>query len=144
MLLALAIGAGGLLLFARRHGPEPVRTANAVGDATCLSCHRDKASFEGTAHRLTSRWPVRASIEGSFRPGENLLRTSNPALYYRLDSTSAGFVQTAVIGKSPDTTTRTERIAIVAGSGRKGQSFLYWHDRDQLFQLPVSYWTTLS
>jgi hypothetical protein len=142
LVLVIAVFVG--LFVARRASPAPVRTANAVGDSTCISCHRDKASFEGTAHRLTSRWPTRASIEGSFHSGQNLLRTANPSLYYRLDSTSAGFVQTAVIGKAPDTTTRTERIAIVAGSGRKGQSFLYWRAHDQLFQLPVSWWTSLS
>ena len=121
-LLVLAIALFAALLAARRTSAVPVRMANAVGDSTCISCHRDKASFEGTAHRLTSRWPTRAAIQGSFHSGQNLLRTANPALYYRLDSTSAGFVQTAVIGKAPDTTTRTERIAIVAGSGARGRA----------------------
>jgi hypothetical protein len=32
----------------------------------------------------------------------------------------------------------------VIGSGRKGQTYLYWGDNDQLFQLPVSYWTALG
>jgi hypothetical protein len=145
-LSVLAFGACIMLVLAytRRpqHWPEPVRAANAVGDATCLACHRDKATFERTAHRLTMRSPTRESIAGSFRKGQNVLRTADPDIHFRMDSTPAGFYETLVVGKAPDSTSRTERIAYVAGSGRKGQSFLYWSG-DELFQLPVSYWTSL-
>jgi hypothetical protein len=113
-----------------------------VGDATCLSCHRDKASYEGTAHRLTTRLPTRDAIRGSFREGENVLRSADPDVYFRMHADSTGFYQTAVMGKAPDTVTRTERVSYVVGSGRRGQSFLYWSG-DRLFQLPVSYWTSL-
>src|SRR5207245_11659759 len=99
-----------------------------------------KASFEQTAHRLTSRPPTRDAIAGSFTPGANVLRTSNPYLHFRMDSTATGFFQTAVIGHAPDTSTRSERIDFVTGS-RKGQSYLYWQAGDLLYQLPVSYWT---
>lgn len=125
-----------------RRLPQPVRTANAVGDSTCISCHRNKASYEQTAHRLTMQNPTRESIHGSFRSGENVLHTSTPDMHFRMDADSTGFYETLVVGKAPDTTSRTERIAYVAGSGRKGQSFLYWSG-DRLFQLPVSYWTSL-
>jgi hypothetical protein len=127
----------------RERWPEPVRAANAVGDSTCLSCHRDKASFERTAHRLTMRLPARETILGSFRAGENELRTPNPAVHFVMRADSSGFHQTAVVGTGRDTTTRTERIALVAGSGRRGQSYLYWIG-DRLYQLPVSWWATLG
>lgn len=122
--------------------PDAVRPATAVGDATCLSCHGDKASYETTAHRLTSRVPTRAAISGSFDSGANVLRTANPEVHYRMHADAAGFYQTAVVGRGANTTTRTERIAYVFGSGRKGQSYAYWAG-DSLYQLPVSYWTTL-
>jgi hypothetical protein len=122
--------------------PDAVRPATAMGDSTCISCHRDKASFESSAHRRTMRLPTRQAIAGSFRSGENVLHTANPALHFRMDADSAGFLESAVVGKGPDTSVRTERIAYVAGSARKGQSFLYWSG-DRLYQLPVSYWTSL-
>lgn len=122
-----------------RFRPEPVRASNAVGDAKCLSCHRQKASFEETAHRLTSRLPTRGNIDASFASGQNVYQTANPYVHFRMDSTRSGFYETAVTGRPPDTLTRTERIDIVTGSGRKGQSFLYWHG-DELYQLPVSWW----
>jgi hypothetical protein len=128
------------VLIGCRHETEAVRGDNAVGDSACLACHQAQASFERTAHHLTSQLPTRASIAGSFAPGDNIVRTSNPSLYFRMDSTAAGFSETAVTGRAPDTTIRTERIAIVTGI-RKGQSYLYWSGHDQLYQLPVSYWT---
>jgi len=136
-------GALVVLLFTTRHRPEPVTANNAVGDATCLSCHRQHATFEHTAHRLTSRPPTRASIAASFASGRNVLRTSNPSLSYRMDSTAGGFVQTAVIGTPPDTHTHAETIAYVIGSARKGQTYLY-ASGDRLFELPVSYWSSLD
>ena len=107
-----------------------------MGDGACLSCHQQKASFELTAHRLTSRLPTRASILGSFSHGENALRTMNPNLYFRMDSTATGFYEIAVMGRAPDTSVIAQRIAYVTGL-RKGQSYLYWVG-DQLYQLPVS------
>ena len=142
--LRLAVVASVALLAAcrghRTHWAEPVRPATAVGDAACIACHRDKAPFEGTAHRLTMRYPKRSAIAGSFHGGENVLRTSNPGISFRTDSDSAGYSQTVIDSSVLPPHTRTERIAFVAGSGRKGQSFLYWSG-DRLFQLPVSYWT---
>jgi len=120
-----------------------------VGDDACRSCHADKVdSFHRTAHYLTSRMPSEGSILGKFKPGSNILKTANPNLFFRMDErTTEGkapeFFQTAVAGTPPDTTSRSERFAFVVGSGDKGQTYLYW-DEDQLFQLPVSYWTELG
>ena len=145
--LAVAIAAFVLVFgYVRRaasHQPTPVRPANAVGDSTCISCHRDKATFERTAHRLTLRLPARETILKKFDGGSNVLHTDHPDMHFRMDADSTGFYQTLVVGKGPDSTSRTERVAYVAGSGRKGQSFLYWSGR-KLYQLPVSYWTSLD
>ena len=111
-------------------------------DARCLSCHADKTSFESTAHRRTSAIAARTTILGKFEEGDNILRTPNPHLQYRMERRADGLYQTAVEGILPDTQLLAERFDLVIGSGRKGQSYLYWRG-DQLFQLPVSYWTSL-
>lgn len=113
-----------------------------AGDAACAVCHQEKSStYHRTAHAITSSVGTRDSIKGNFSPGANILRTSNPDLYFQMDATAAGFVQRAVVRTSPSQVlTRTERIDVVVGSGRKGQTYLFW-DGDGLFQLPVSYWT---
>jgi hypothetical protein len=148
---AAAAGAGAVLFAAARRParpPAPVRPATAAGDAACLSCHADKAPYEATAHRLTSRPPTRAAIAGGFGAGDDVLRTGDPGTYYRMHAGAGGFYQTAVwttpgAGHGADTSRRTERFAYVLGSGRKGQSYLYWTG-DRLYQLPVSYWTGLG
>jgi hypothetical protein len=136
--LLLAAGAAGLRL-AAPYRPEAMRADNAAGDSTCLSCHQQLATFETTAHHLTSRLPTRQAILGSFSRGENVLGTANPSLHFRMDSTAAGYYQTAVMGRAPDTSSRSERLAIVTGL-RKGQSYLYWTAGNALYQLPISYW----
>ncbi|HEV2835851.1 MAG TPA: multiheme c-type cytochrome, partial [Pyrinomonadaceae bacterium] len=55
-----------------------------------------------------------------------------------------GFFQTGILGTPPDAVSISQRFDLVIGSGRKGQTYLYWGENDQLFQLPVSYWTALG
>ncbi|MFZ0632474.1 MAG: multiheme c-type cytochrome [Acidobacteriaceae bacterium] len=118
--------------------------AGYVGDAACLSCHADRVrSFHQTAHFLTSQLPDERTILGSFAAGDNILKTANHELYFRMEKQvtdgKTEFLQTAVVGGPSDTHERSEAIAFVVGSGEKGQTYLYW-DNDLLFQLPVSYW----
>jgi hypothetical protein len=121
----------------------PLTATDFVGDQECLACHPETASYLTTAHHLTSTLSSRSTIAGTFAEGEQILNTSNPYLRFRMHATPEGFFQSAIMGRAPDTTVRSERFDIVIGSGRKGQSYLYWRD-DRLFQLPISYWTELD
>ena len=117
---------------------------NYVGDAECRLCHQDRVdTFHRTAHYLTSSLPDKTSILGKFTADTNTRTTSNPELVFRMDETEGGFFQTAVQGMAPYTTERRERFGLVVGSGGKGQTYLFWKG-DELFQLPVSYWTELG
>ena len=114
-----------------------------VGDDKCLSCHEKQRTFENTAHHLSSREASAKSIAGSFAAGKNILKTLEPELSYRMEARPDGFFQVGVLGTPPDAVSLAERFDLVIGSGRKGQTYLYWKD-DQLFQLPVSYWTEVG
>jgi hypothetical protein len=117
---------------------------SAAADEICAKCHREKVqTFAQTRHRLTSQLASRSSIAGHFESGENDLRTLNPQLTFKMDARDERFYQTAILNKPGHRTVRREPIDIVIGSGRKGQSYLYWK-LDQLFELPVSYWTSLD
>jgi hypothetical protein len=129
--------------------PAPVHPPEKLaGDAACLSCHRDQGtSYLPTSHHLTSQPADKDSILGSFHDGSNVLMiadpasaTDNPGLYFKMEAKPSGFFQTAVAGWPGQLKTRTERMDIVIGSGTRGQSYLYWHG-DQLYELPVSYWS---
>ena len=124
--------------------PEIRQTANYAGDARCESCHAQKVeTFHRTAHYLTSRLPDATTILGSFAAGSNVMKTSNPDLFFRMDRKGNEFFQTAVEGETPFITEHTERFAFVIGSGGKGQTYLFWKG-DELFELPVSYWSELG
>ena len=114
-----------------------------IGDEKCLSCHENQRKYLGTAHHLTSQPATATSIAGSFAAGNNILRTQRE-LQYRMEAKPDGFFQTGVLGTPPDTISISERFDFVIGSGRKGQTYLYWGKDDQLFQLPVSYWTEVA
>jgi hypothetical protein len=123
---------------------KPNARGNYTGDEACRSCHQDKVeTFHRTAHYLTSRLPDKDSILGNFDADANILKTSNPDLYFRMEAKDSGFFQTAVQGIPPYITSRTERFGLEVGSGGKGQTFLFWKG-DLLFQLPVSYWKEIG
>jgi Cytochrome c554 and c-prime len=111
-----------------------------AGSAACVSCHKNiYDSFIHSAHWLDSRPPSAQSIRGSFHPRRNRFsyRSSLSVVMERKDS---GFYQTAY---RDGRAYRTDIFGMVIGSGRKGQSYLYWRG-EQLFQLPVSYFTPMD
>lgn len=116
-------------------------SSNYIGNDKCLSCHENYRGYLRTAHHLTSQEATATSIAGSFAPGKNILKTPQRELQYRLETKPTGFFQTGILGIPPDAISVSERFDLVVGSGRKGQTYLYWGKEDQLFQLPVSYWT---
>ena len=126
---------------------KPPPRADYVGDSVCASCHQKEAkSYPQTAHHLASSWPSARTMKGSFTPNPatpdaNVLRTSNPYLTFEMTVSAQGYFQSAVEKLSATKSiSRTERIDVVAGLARKGQSYLFWKG-DELFQLPVTYWT---
>ena len=125
-----------------------VLLCGAVGAAAqttnCLTCHEAQRKYLNTAHHFTSQPATANSIAGSFAAGKNILKTPQRELYYRMEARQDGFFQTGVLGTPPDTISVSERFDLVIGSGRKGQTYLYWGKEDQLFQLPVSYWTEVA
>ncbi len=119
-----------------------------IGDSACRSCHQPQAdSYAHTAHHLTSQLPSPQAILGSFRPGANQLvvippknPNSQPELLFRMQLHDGKYREAALTGYPPDLFERSATIDLVTGSGRRGQTFLTW-EGDQLFELPVSYWT---
>jgi len=121
----------------RTEAPSPSAYA---GDSACVQCHRKESEFYPlTPHARDSASATAKEITGSFNTGHNVLYTSNPNLIVEMIAKPDGFYQSAVNLADPNNRL-TERFDIVIGSGRHGQSYLYWND-DQLFELPASYWT---
>lgn len=110
-------------------------THSFVGPDACAECHRDNHNtFIHTAHYLTSRPASKAGIAGSFEPGKNKLLTSNPNLDFTM------------VCREDQCAQRVRYydwhfefpFDIITGSGKLGQSYLYWDD-DKLFQMNVSF-----
>ena len=111
-----------------------------AGSASCASCHNEiYKNHIQTAHYRDSRPASKESIRGSFTPGKNKF-VYNDWTEVVLEQKNNKFFQAALINGIE---IQREPFDIVIGSGRKGQTYLYWHEND-LYQLPVSYYTPLD
>lgn len=136
------------LVLASGQNPPPSVRPGYLGDAACIACHKDEsASYQRTAHHLTSQTATAQGIHGLFRAGSNTLTIVDPAntdgepgLVFRMEARGNRFFETAVTGFAPTFQQRSESIDLVTGSGKRGQTYLHW-DNDRLFELPVSFWT---
>jgi Cytochrome c554 and c-prime len=138
--------------YAQASSPAPgvvhFRRPGYVGDEACMPCHNEQAvPYSQTAHHLTSQLPGSASILGSFKDEESVLMIENPPatdldprLYFKMEIHDGHYYETAVAEKGSKKLTRSGRIDIVTGSGVRGQTYLYWAG-NELFELPVSYWS---
>lgn len=122
------------------HTP-PAASAYA-GDAACASCHAKEArTYVVSPHAADSSVAGKKTILGDFTTGKNVLKTPNPDLIFAMIAAPDGFYQSAVNISNPQNLTgEAQRFDIVIGSGRRGQTYLYWKD-DELFELPVTWWT---
>ena len=122
------------------HTPPPASAY--AGDAACAECHTQEArTYKETPHADDSSVASRKTILGDFEPGKNVLRTGNPNIIFAMIAAPDGFYQSAVdIADPQNLTGEAQKFDIVVGSGRRGQTYLYWKG-DELFELPVTYWT---
>jgi hypothetical protein len=79
--------------------------------------------------------------QGQLLARANVLRIRNPGVHFEMTKGDDGFYQTAHRRTPSGLRSIMERVDLVFGSGRRGQTYLDWKG-DLLFQLPVSYLTT--
>jgi nitrate/TMAO reductase-like tetraheme cytochrome c subunit len=107
-----------------------------AGTESCVSCHSEiSTGFSHTQHALSSSEANEKTVKGNFSPGKNVFALN----YYErvfMEKRDSGLYQQALHGRIIG---ESQRFDIVIGSGRGGQSYLYWKN-DGLYQLPVSYY----
>ncbi len=111
-----------------------------AGALTCAKCH--KSIYDThilTAHYLTSQPANEKYIKGSFEMGKNTF-IFNGSVNVSMEKKDSSFYQVEYINGIRK---MYRRLDIVTGSGKKGQSFLYWY-RHHLFQLPITYFTSAN
>lgn len=120
---------------------EAQQPTHYVAETTCAKCHAAHTEgYRSSAHALTSSWPTPENMNGHFEAPENRMTTIDPNVSFVMERENGGYFQTALVTTPAQTLQRKERMDVIIGSGRKGQTYLYWH-ADQLFELPVSLWT---
>ena len=118
---------------------QALQASGYIGAEACASCHPVKfEGFSQTAHHLTSRPANAATIDGSFVGDLAFMWTRDPNLWFEMSQRPDGLYQSAQTWADNQLGQQSERFDIVIGSGKIGQSYLYWRG-DRLFQLPVSH-----
>jgi hypothetical protein len=104
---------------------------------SCSTCHKNITnSYLHTNHYKTSS-PTSHNELAKF------IRTNNDKFYYadsgmvRLEEKQSAFFQSYI---TEGQTLRSEKMDIALGSAEKAQTYAYWKG-DQLFQLPLTYFT---
>ncbi len=111
-----------------------------AGSESCRACHPDiYASFIRTAHHNSSRPARPENILGSFASAHNRVRIADDVEVHMKQRDSLCF-QVGVYGDEEGSYKVPHQFDIVVGSGRKGQTYLYWKD-SLLYQLPISYYS---
>lgn len=130
--LALALGCSS------KGPPAPVPAPADTSEAdACRACHAVQVdAFTQTAHAHTSARASEQTVRGSFERGKNEVRTRNPALSFLMEKRPEGLFHVA--HDSAKGIHRADRFDVVFGSGRKGQTYLYWRGQE-LYQLQVSW-----
>lgn len=115
-------------------------SAGYVGPDVCAECHRDYYDgFVQTTHYKTSSLATLTSVLGSFETGKNKLPSKSERLQFEMLDKAGTLVQKLdYTTEEGDVYSNEFPIDIVTGSGKVGQTYLYWQD-ENLYQLHASY-----
>ncbi len=114
--------------------------AQFVGMQTCAECHHDMVNdYRHTSHFLSSALADSIHVKGHFDEGRNEFPAGEKRKFVMERAHDGRYFQTLKV-KQRDYWLNQEShsFGIVIGSGKKGQTYLYW-DGPALFQLPISY-----
>ena len=96
-----------------------------VGDNACRACHQSEfQSYLTTRHHLDSALPSATTIHGHFDIGRDTMASLDPDVSFRMTTKGGAFYETSFEGAAGHQKAHTEKMDIVIGSGRKGQTFL--------------------
>jgi hypothetical protein len=110
-----------------------------AGSASCARCHREVyQNHLKTAHYLSSRRTDPGNIPGPAEPPRNRFYF-NPRVYLAVERRDSLAWQVEYADGVEQT---RAPLNITVGSGKRGQTFLYWY-HDKLLQLPLTYFTEL-
>jgi len=125
-------------LSAEEKKPPP---RSITSEIQCAVLPSGKAkTYIQTAHRLASSWPSPRTMKGSFTPGSNVLKTSNPYLTFEMTVNEHGYFQSAVEQLSPPRKFRAQSASTSSLVGQK-RTELSILERRSTLPTAVTYWT---
>lgn len=107
-----------------------------AGSEACIRCHRDiYEQHLRSFHHVTSAPANGQTLKGDFDSANKFYY--NDHLFIAAEKKQGGFYQTAYVNDVPKL---SRPFNIVVGSGKRGQTSIYWF-QNYLFELPLTYFT---
>ena len=111
-----------------------------AGSAACANCHKDiYQSHILTAHHLTSQKANEKNIKGSYGDSKNKFYY-NSDIYVAVEKRDSQLYQVEYVNGVQQ---YMASFDITVGSGKRGQTFLYWY-HNKILQMPLTYFTSLD
>lgn len=115
-----------------------------IGAETCRECHEEYyKSFVETAHYSTSSPATAESVLGKFEASINRLETASPQLHFEMIDDGQALFQRVHLSSQQQAVPPDFQFGIVTGSGKVGQTYLYWKGHF-LYQMHASYLRSLD
>jgi hypothetical protein len=115
-------------------------TVSFVGAQVCAECHRSYVeSFSATAHARTGSVADQETLSDALTQTVTV-RTQSPNFWFEVIPGPDGLYQKLNVERGGRRYIHEERMDLVIGSGKLGQTFLYW-EGDALYELPIGYFT---
>lgn len=110
-----------------------------AGSQSCAGCHKDiMQAHLHSYHYKTSAKVSYDELKKFISPAHNIVYYEDSAKVMVEEKRSQLFQTYIINGKE----LRSEQIEVAFGSGEKAQTYAYWKN-EQLFQLPLTYFTAL-
>ncbi|MEN9570118.1 MAG: hypothetical protein RL172_1349 [Bacteroidota bacterium] len=125
----------------KSQGPANSSLTGFAGAEACRSCHQDIYNqHANTMHYKTSALASTATVMADFADSAHNRFYFNNNLYIAAEKRGDSLFQTVYQNQQPKL---SRPFNFVTGSGRHGQTFLYWH-QNYIFQLPLTYFSATN
>ena len=113
-------------------------SAGYLGTDACAECHQDYVNdFQKTAHFHTSQEAQGDAVRTLLEMNRDTLVTAGGKISFQMTPDNGKFSQHLVVKAKENTFSQHFTMDLITGSGKLGQSYLYWND-DHLYQAHVS------
>ena len=121
--------------------PADPRGTAFAGSATCVNCHKETVENHYRSFHFKTSGIVDQQSLAALVNDTNSRFTYNDGGIVRIRQTGGTFIQELTLNGGVQ---KAGSMDVFIGSGEKARTFGYWRNSDELFQLPLTYLSSLK